>query len=126
MNYTIGAAVITKNHQNFIVDCVESLLNQTRKIDHIVIHDDASSDKTLEIISKYSHLKNVTILSNSVSVGPGQASNNALNRVGTDFVIYTSGDDISFPNRVDHQYNFLLENKFFNCAQNRINGIAWL
>jgi glycosyltransferase involved in cell wall biosynthesis len=112
MNYTIGAAVITKNHQNFIVDCVESLLNQTRKIDHIVIHDDASSDKTLEIISKYSHLKNVTILSNSVSVGPGQASNNALNRVGTDFVIYTSGDDISFPNRVDHQYNFLLENQF--------------
>jgi glycosyltransferase involved in cell wall biosynthesis len=112
MDYTIGAAIITKNHQNFIVDCVESLLNQTRKIEHIVIHDDASSDKTLEIISKYSHLKNVTILSNSVSVGPGHASNNALNRVGTDFVIYTSGDDISFPNRAEHQYNFLLENKF--------------
>jgi glycosyltransferase involved in cell wall biosynthesis len=115
MDYTIGAAIITKNHQNFIEDSVESLLDQTRKVDHIVIHDDASSDKTLQIISKYSHLKNITIISNNVSVGPGKASNNALSRVGTDFVLYTSGDDISFPNRAEHQTNFLLE-KNFSCV----------
>lgn len=45
---------ITYNHENYISDAIESFLMQKTKFKYeILIHDDASTDKTVEIIKKY-------------------------------------------------------------------------
>ena len=43
---TISAVILTKNEENNIVDCIESIL----WCDEIVIVDDNSQDRTVEII----------------------------------------------------------------------------
>jgi len=45
----IAAIIPTYNNENFIEECIKSLLNQTRKFDEIIVVDNFSSDRTAEI-----------------------------------------------------------------------------
>ena len=53
-NLKISIAIPTLNEESSIDILLDSLLSQTFKADEIVICDGGSSDKTLEIITKYS------------------------------------------------------------------------
>ena len=48
-----SVVMTTYNGASFIVEMLESLKNQTRKIDEVLIFDDRSSDNTVEIIQRY-------------------------------------------------------------------------
>ena len=43
----------TYNHENFIADALDSVLGQCYKNIEIIVGDDASTDKTPQIIRKY-------------------------------------------------------------------------
>ena len=122
MTKSVGAAVITKNHENFIDECVDSLLAQELKLDHIVICDDASLDDTFGKLQKYQKYEQISIYRNSSSLGPSLNSNKALSLVNTDFVIYTSGDDISDAKRSKVQTEYL-NNTNYDCV---INDVTYL
>ena len=47
----ITAAVCTYNGEKYILEQLNSILNQTVKVDEIIICDDQSSDKTVTIIT---------------------------------------------------------------------------
>jgi glycosyltransferase involved in cell wall biosynthesis len=119
LNKTVGAAVITKNHENYIDECIDSLLSQNLELDHIVISDDASEDQTFSRLQKYQKYDNISIRRNPSSLGPSTNSNKTLALVKTDFIIYTSGDDVSKPNRVRTQVGYL-ENTNYLCVVNDI------
>lgn len=52
----ISIAISTYNGEKYLSDLLESLVSQTRLPDEIIICDDASSDRTLEIIRKYKNM----------------------------------------------------------------------
>lgn len=47
------------NYAEFIVEAVNSALNQTVKFDEIIIVDDASTDNSAEVIAKFAQQANV-------------------------------------------------------------------
>src|SRR5687768_3625014 len=49
---TVGVALGTHNGVRFIEEQVRSILDQTRRVDEIVVSDDGSSDGTVEIIER--------------------------------------------------------------------------
>lgn len=53
MKNIISVALCTYNGEKFIEEQLDSILNQTVKVDEIVICDDNSTDKTIEIIKQY-------------------------------------------------------------------------
>jgi glycosyltransferase involved in cell wall biosynthesis len=57
------------NKEDFLEGAIESVLQQTHKNVELVIVDDCSTDKSLEIAKSYEHLSNVTVLQNEVNKG---------------------------------------------------------
>ena len=53
MNELISVIVPVYNAQNYLEECLESILNQTYKNIEIICINDGSKDKSLEIIKKY-------------------------------------------------------------------------
>ena len=50
----ISVALCTYNGEKFIHQQIDSILNQSLKVDEIVVCDDGSNDKTIEILNDYS------------------------------------------------------------------------
>lgn len=50
----VSISCITYNHEKFIVDAIEGFLMQKTNFNYeILIHDDASTDRTTDIIREY-------------------------------------------------------------------------
>ena len=49
----VSVWMLTYNHQKFIKDCIESVISQNYNKIEIIIGDDASTDKTQEILKEY-------------------------------------------------------------------------
>ena len=50
---TLSVAMCTYNGSKFIQDQLNSIINQSRLIDEIIIYDDCSTDATVAIINEY-------------------------------------------------------------------------
>lgn len=120
--FNVDVALITKNHESYIEDAVEALLDQSLPINRINIVDDASTDLTNSILKKLAKKnKIINLITNNESVGPSAASNMALRDLNGDFILYTSGDDISTSNRAEIQTKILLENPKYKAVLNQVN-----
>lgn len=119
---TVGAAVVCRNHEKYISKAIDSLLDQSHKIEKIIIVDDNSEDSTVKIIEKYTtKFKNIELIKNNLQLGPSKSSNIAIENLETDFILYTSGDDYSTNNRALDQLRFLLENPNLSCVVSQVN-----
>jgi len=53
----VSAVVIAYNEEEYIGECLESLINQTEKADEIIVVDNNSTDRTVEIVQKFSGVR---------------------------------------------------------------------
>ncbi len=69
-NQLISVIVPAYNAQNWIAECVQSVYAQTYPAWELIVVDDGSSDKTLEIVRKTAEDKeNVTVITRAHSGG---------------------------------------------------------
>lgn len=87
------------NAEKFIKRAIESILSQTYTNLELWIADDASTDKTLEIISSYSD-KRIRTAHNSVNLGYLKTSNKLFELANGDYITFQDADDWSESNRI--------------------------
>ena len=58
MNKKISIIVPVYNSEKYLTRCLNSIINQTYKNLEIILIDDSSTDKSKDIIKKYSSLDN--------------------------------------------------------------------
>lgn len=86
------------NKEEFLEGAIESILQQTHKNIELVIIDDCSTDKSLEIAKLYEHLDNVTVLQNSENRGCYYTRNKGLEYFKDkkwDYFTIHDADDVS-------------------------------
>jgi glycosyltransferase involved in cell wall biosynthesis len=94
----------TYNGEKYIKEQIESILNQTYKDWRLLIRDDGSSDKTLEIIKNYSNefpSKIYILMDNVAHLGPSNSFMRLLNYSTTDYVMFCDQDDIWLPRKIE-------------------------
>lgn len=95
LNYKISVIVPAYNVEEYICDCIDSLLEQTYKNYELLLVDDGSTDNTGRILDeKYSRNEKIKIYHKS-NGGLSDARNYALDRMNGDYVTFVDSDDFT-------------------------------
>ncbi|MCK1219822.1 glycosyltransferase family 2 protein [Streptococcus uberis] len=92
MNKSVTYIIVTWNNENEIENCLKTLFEFSPSDSKVIVVDNNSSDKTVELIS--SHYPNVNLISSKENLGFAKANNVALDQVETDFICYLNPDVI--------------------------------
>lgn len=96
------------NAEGFIGLAIESILKQTYSDFEYIIIDDCSTDGTWKLIQKYSKKdKRIKIARNEKNLYIAGARNTLIKRASGKYIVWQDADDISEPNRIEHQFNYL-------------------
>ena len=98
------------NRENYIKSSLESLLCQTFKDFEIIIIDDCSTDKSVEIIESYSDNR-IKLIKNKENKGITYNLNRAIELSQGEYIARMDDDDICLPNRLECQVKFLDKHK---------------
>ena len=94
-----------------LAQCIQSLLNQSYKEIEIIAIDDFSSDNSRSILNALKKIdKRLKIHKNVKRYGVSVTLNRMVKLAKGNFIAFMDTDDISSPNRLKKQLNFLLKN----------------
>jgi glycosyltransferase involved in cell wall biosynthesis len=107
----------TYNGEKYIGEQLDSILNQLSNEDEVIISDDGSTDKTLDIIESYHdkririfhHVPDKRLRASKVTLVNLVTKNfeNALLQVKGDYVFLSDQDDVWLPNKVEVMLRYL-------------------
>lgn len=109
-NTEIAVSIIvpTYNLENYIGDCINSILSQSLKNYELILVDDCSNDSTKSIIKEYIDSEKTTdiiLLENDRNMGAGYSRNRGLDIARGKYLLFLDGDDIFEYNMLDILYN---------------------
>lgn len=114
------------NGQAFLEQCIESVLNQTYKHFEYVIVDNASTDKTPEIIEKYRRIDSrIRVFRNDSTLNIIDNFNKCAEHSSdkSQWLKYALADDYLFPNCVEEMLNVgMMDDLVALVSSYRING----
>ena len=101
------------NNSNFIEECINSLNAQTYKNIEIIFFDDNSNDNSIEIITKFNHVKTIQNKTQTKygSINQMNAFKKSVELSTGDIIFFLDSDDYFKKNKVEKVINFFLENK---------------
>ena len=114
MTELISVVVVTYNFENFIIETLESIKNQTYPNIELIISDDCSTDNTIEKCKEWinkngKRFNNVVILTSNYNEGPTKNYNKGLRIAKGVWVKYIS-DDIMSENFLTESYEIVKNN----------------
>ncbi|MBA3704886.1 MAG: glycosyltransferase family 2 protein [Bacteroidetes bacterium] len=96
--------------EKYIKQAIESILNQTFKDFVFLIINDGSTDQTEKIILSYAD-KRINYVKNEKNIGLIATLNYAISITDTEYMVRMDADDISLPDRIDRQIDFMQRNE---------------
>lgn len=115
----VSIIITSFNREKYIRDCLESILAQTYRDIEIILVDDCSTDRTLEIfyefqreaIEKRPELKDrITAISLPWNIGYEGPLTLGMFLSRGEFIAIQDSDDLSHPERIEKQVNYLNAN----------------
>ena len=106
------------NSEKYLMQTIETVINQTYKNWEMILVDDCSTDESANIIKQYSakdsRIKYYKLKENS---GAAVARNFALENSTGRFIAYLDADDLWKKDKLEKQMNFMLDNNYaFTCT----------
>lgn len=106
----VSVIIPTYNAEDFVIESIESVLNQNYDNLEVIIIDDCSTDNTQQIITDYFNNRNlpqVKLFFNEVNLGITKNCNKCLAACSGKYVVMHAGDDIMLQNKILTQVNYL-------------------
>ena len=99
------------NGERYLAEAIDSILAQTFADFELLIVDDGSQDSSLQIIRDYASLDDrIQVIPSECNLGPADARNLGIQRAIGDYITTMDCDDISLPQRLQMQVDFLESN----------------
>lgn len=98
------------NAEDFLDDAICSVLNQTYKEWKLMLLNDGSTDKSLEIAVKYQNDPRIEVISDGENKGLICRLNQLILLCDSKYFVRMDADDIMHPLRLERQVNFMEDN----------------
>lgn len=109
VNVLVTILMSVYNEEKYVKAAIQSILNQTYKNFEFIIFDDASIDDTWEIIKSFDDSRIIAI-KNEKNCGLTCNLNKGILMAKGKYIVRMDGDDISYPERVMKQIQFMENN----------------
>lgn len=105
----VSVIIPSYNHEKFIGDAIESVLNQSYPHIEIIVVDDGSTDGTQEILSRFQSQINIMFMFQENS-GGSAARNSGIRVAQGRYICFLDSDDVFHPEKVERQIEFFNTN----------------
>lgn len=109
----ISVAICTYNGEKYIEEQLNSIIRQSRSVDEIIVGDDGSSDRTVELINRILSVSGIhyEVIVNEKGLGVAKNFYNVMQKCSGDIIITADQDDYWIQHKVEIIERFFLENK---------------
>lgn len=95
------------NKSNYVIKCLNSVLNQTFKDFEIIIINDGSTDNSLEVIEKYNFKDIDYKIISQINSGVSTTRNNGVKSAKYDYITFLDADDWWEPNFLEQMVKLI-------------------
>lgn len=125
MNYDpkVTVCIVTYNQEKYIAQCLQSIVDQVVDFPfEIVVSDDASKDKTPEIIADYAgrYPNLFRVFLHKSNMGAGANFVFVHEQAQGEYIAHVDGDDYCLPGKLQVQADFLDKNPDCNISWHRM------
>lgn len=111
MQRLVSVILPAYNVEDYIIEAVQSIINQTYENLEIIIIDDCSIDNTYAILQDLAKTdRRIRLYHNERNLKLVGTLNKALTMVTGDYIVRMDGDDVSRSDRIEKLYGFLQDN----------------
>ena len=100
------------NSEKYIKASIESVIAQSYKNWELLIVDDCSSDKTIEIIKSFKDDR-IKLFRNETNSGAALSRNWALREARGKWIAFLDSDDLWLPLKLEEQLRFMIGNNYY-------------
>jgi glycosyltransferase involved in cell wall biosynthesis len=110
MSMKISVFITSYNQRDYLVEAIESVLNQTLRPFEVIVVDDCSTDGSQSVIEKYvrRYPDLIRPFYHEKNLGIPRNKSFALGQVRGDLVTYVDGDDRFLPRKLEMEFETLL------------------
>ena len=110
----ITVAIPVYNGRKYILEALQSIVDQTQKVDNILVCDNQSTDDTVQIVedffSKHTNF-NCRLHKNPTNLGYQRNFNKCMELCETEFLLLLSSDDILKSYTIEKHFDYLNKNE---------------
>jgi glycosyltransferase involved in cell wall biosynthesis len=111
----VSVICLSYNHASYVVEALESVLNQSYSNIELIIADDCSTDNSKAVIEDWlTKHPNILFIPNEVNLGNTKTFNNAAKHAKGAYFIDLAADDILLPNCVELQIEAFQNSNYTN------------
>lgn len=123
----VSVCVVTYNQENYIAECLESLVTQQTSFKfEIVVGEDCSTDGTRAIVQQYveQYPDLIVPLFYEENVGAVENVKRVYKAARGKYIAHMDGDDMALPNKLQRQFDALEENLDCNICTHNMNTVS--
>ncbi len=107
----ISVVVPIYNVEDYIAECLESILAQTYKDIEIICVDDCTLDNSVTIVKEYAKKdKRIRIIRHDENRGLGGARNTGIDNAKGEYICFIDSDDVIEPDMLEEMYRAISNN----------------
>ncbi len=106
----ISVCMLCYNHEKYVAQSIQSIIDQTYRNWELIITDNASTDNSRKIIEEFAKSdKRIKFSFLDYNSYPSVGINNSINYSMGEYIAIISADDYFLPNKLDRQIAFMQE-----------------
>lgn len=111
----ITITVAIYNAENYLHECIESIINQSYDNIEIILVNDGSTDSSIEICRSYKYDQRIKII-NKVNEGLSSARQIGLENANGDYICFVDADDTLETNYIEEMHSIIKREKADICV----------